>query len=979
MHWFQDLICQIKIRRLLLMVLGLLSAVAIAALIWNGLTVLEQHRIASRLTLNSQLADQSLHLTTELAIERGLSSTLLATREHQNSEQLLRLSEQRKRVDDKFQTFLRSLKARRDPNSSEPLHLAYDTLLAHFQHLTRLRSYIDAIYMGKDDRDTSLQWVGLVSGIIDDIARLQRQIMVPTQDPGYVVAQGEQLRTLFFRMTEAAGRERALIGRAIALKDVFSDDELSQLTDYRLELNNGQKQIAILANQYHKTENLKSSLDRYEEIFLGSYAEIRRQVLQASANRAPYPVTELVWFSEASRAIDTITDLSEAFNQHIRSDIEAIQQRANKTVVSLVSTVLLVLVLFAATYLITYRRILDPLNHLDKAAKTIQSGNLKQQVIVDAKDEFGTLGNSFESMRLSLLEDREHREMVEQELRKLHQAIEQSVSSLVITDSEGVTEYVNHRFELTTGYRQEEVIGSKYNQLRSGQTPIKIYDEMWSTIKSGDIWEGELLNRKKNGELFWELVSISPVRDKSGAITHFIGIQHDITQRKAMEDRLNFLAYHDDLTGLPNRTLLTDRFNQLTSQSKRRDKQIALLMLDLNRFKLINDSLGHETGDQVLVEIGNRLQRMARTGDTIARYGGDEFVVLLPDIDSVTAVTEIARRIQHKLSKPLEINGRILHVSCSIGVALWPQDGQRLENLLSNADASMYQAKTRSGEKLQFFTEELNSQVQQRMDMESDLRAAINHNELELYYQPQLNLKTHTITGMEALLRWHHPNKGMIPPDCFIPLAEETGLILPIGEWVLEQACLQAKQFQENGFPDLIVAVNVSVRQLEGQDMTSMIRRLLQQTGIPAGSLEIEITESVMMEDPERMIESLIDLKRLGIRLALDDFGTGHSSLSYLQRFPFDKLKIDRAFIRNITESTDDAAIAMTIGAMAKSLKLEVIAEGVETEEQMNFLKKCGCNEIQGYLISRPIPAIEFRQLLEKQHKSNLLTLVKRP
>ncbi|MCW8948515.1 MAG: EAL domain-containing protein, partial [Sedimenticola sp.] len=301
------------------------------------------------------------------------------------------------------------------------------------------------------------------------------------------------------------------------------------------------------------------------------------------------------------------------------------------------------------------------------------------------------------------------------------------------------------------------------------------------------------------------------------------------------------------------------------------------------------------------------------------------------------------------------------------------------ENLLSNADASMYQAKTRSGEKLQFFTEELNSQVQQRMDMESDLRAAINHNELELYYQPQLNLKTHTITGMEALLRWHHPNKGMIPPDCFIPLAEETGLILPIGEWVLEQACLQAKHFQENGFPDLIVAVNVSVRQLEGQDMTSMIRRLLQQTGIPAGSLEIEITESVMMEDPERMIESLIDLKRLGIRLALDDFGTGHSSLSYLQRFPFDKLKIDRAFIRNITESSDDAAIAMTIGAMAKSLKLEVIAEGVETEEQMNFLKKCGCNEIQGYLISRPIPAIEFRQLLEKQHKSNLLTLVKRP
>lgn len=966
MHWLQDLICHIKIRRLLLMVLGLLSAVAIAALIWNGLTVMEQHRIASRLTLNSQLADQSLHLTTELAIERGLSSTLLATRKKPPAELLLRLSQQRKRVDEKFKIFLGSLKQQQNPNSSEPLHQAYDTLLEYFQHLTRLRSYIDASYMGNDDKNTSKQWIGLVSSIIDDIARLQRQIMLPTQDPGYVVAQGQQLRTLFFRMSEAAGRERALISRTIALKDVLSDDELSQLADYHLALENGQKQITILTSQIPETEGLKRALGRYQAIFLGRYAEMRAQILQAAANSAPYPVTELVWFSEASRAITTITDLSEAFNQSIRSDIALIQQRANKTVVSLVSTVLLVLVLFTVTYFITYRRILTPLRRLDQAARTIQGGDLRQPVTIDATDEFGTLGDSFESMRLSLLEDRERREAVQLELRKLHQAVEQSVSSLVITNAEGIAEYVNHRFELTTGYRQEEVIGSKYNQLRSSQTPLKVYAELWSTIKAGDIWEGELLNRKKDGELFWELVNISPVRDKSGAITHFIGIQHDITQRKALEERLNYLAYHDDLTRLPNRTLLSDRFNQLTSQSKRRDTQIALLMLDLNRFKLINDSLGHETGDQVLVEIGKRLQQIARTGDTVARYGGDEFVVLLPDIESVNAVTEIARRIQHKLSRPLQINERILHISCSIGVALWPQDGERLDNLLSNADTSMYQAKGRSGEKLQFFTEALNSQVQQRMDMECDLREAIAHGELELYYQPQLNLDTQTISGMEALLRWHHPRQGMIPPDNFIPLAEKTGLILPIGEWVLEQACLQLKQFQQQGFADLTVAVNVSVRQLEGQEMAPTIQRLLAQYDIDAATLEVEITESVMMEDPERMIECLCELKQLGIRLAMDDFGTGHSSLAYLQRFPFDKLKIDRAFIRNITESPDDAAIVMTIDAMAKSLKLEVIAEGVETEEQREFLKKCGCNEIQGYLISRPVPANQFARLLAK-------------
>lgn len=948
------------------MVLGLLSLVAISALIWNGLTVLEQHRTASRLTLNSQLADQSLFLTNELAIERGLTSTLLASDELPNPDGLIRITEQRQRVDGRFQAFLRPLKSHYNPNSSEPLHTAYDTLLGHFQQLSRLRGSIDALFMGNQDRDTSLQWFGLISGIIDDIARLQRRIISRSQDAGYVVAQGQQLRSLFFRMTEAAGRERALIGRAIALKDVLSDDQLTELVDYQEALHNGEKQIMVLAEQYPKTESLKNALERFKRIYLGDFEEIRTKVLTASAKRDPYPVSELVWFSEASRAVDTITELSEAFNQHIRSDTAAIQQSANNTVVALVATVLLVLVLFALAYLITYRRILIPLRVLDKAAKTIEKGDLKQRVSVDAQDEFGRLGKSFEQMRQSLLEDRENRELVEQELRKLHQAIEQSVSSLVITDAEGVTEYVNHRFELTTGFRQEEIIGHKYNQVRSGQTPMSVYDELWQTIKAGDIWEGELLNKKKNGELFWELVSISPVRDRLGTITHFIGMQHDITQRKAMEERLNYLAYHDDLTGLPNRTLLSDRFNQLTSQSKRHAKKIALLMLDLNRFKLINDSLGHETGDRVLVEIGSRLLRMARTGDTIARYGGDEFVVLLPDIESINAVTEIARRINFTISTPLEIDERILHVSCSVGVAIWPNDGEKLDNLLSNADAAMYQAKTRSGEKLQFFTEELNNQVQHRMNMESDLREAIDHGELELYYQPQLNLASHTITGMEALLRWHHPKHGMVPPDQFIHLAEETGLILPIGEWVLNQACNQLKQFQEMGFSNLVVAVNVSVRQLEGQNMTLFIKQILNKTGIKPACLEIEITESVMMEDPERMIVSLRELKQLGIRLALDDFGTGHSSLSYLQRFPFDKLKIDRAFIRNIIESPDDAAIAMTIGAMAKSLKLEVIAEGVETEEQMEFLKKCGCNEIQGYLISRPVPANQFARLLSK-------------
>ncbi|WP_428608150.1 EAL domain-containing protein [Sedimenticola sp.] len=964
MPGIQNLICHIKIRRLLLMVLGLLCGVAISAIAWNSVDVIKQHKAAGRLGLINQLADRSLKLTTELAVERGLTSTLLVIPNKLEADQLIRLNDQRKRTDQRYREFTRILLPHYKAEGTSALEQAYPTLQQIYEQIVQLRSEVDSALLGDQNPQISQRWFGLLTGKIDTIAKLQRAIMAPNAETDHVLNYGQMLRDAFFTMAEYAGRERATIGRAVALGRPLSVDEQHLLVRYREAVDFAEKKSLEVLEFYPETPAIKAAMARYQSIFRGDYEKLRGQVLAASTGDQPYPITELMWFSEASRSIDTITALSEAASLHNHANIDAIQQRANETVVYMMATILLVFVLFVATYIITYRRILFPLQLLENAANTIESGDLEQKLALNAQDEFGHLGQSFESMRLSLLADREKRELVEQELRKLHQAVEQSVSSLVITDAEGITEYVNRRFELTTGFHQEEVIGRKYNKTSSGQTPPAVYEEMWRTIKSGDIWEGELLNRKKSGELFWELVSISPVRDKQGVISHYIGMHHDITQRKEMEERLNYLAYHDELTGLPNRSLLADRFRQLVNQSQRHKTKIALLMLDLNRFKLINDSLGHETGDQILVEVGNRLTKLARTSDTVSRYGGDEFVILLTEVESASAVTEFARRITHKITKPIEVGERLLHVSCSIGVALWPQDGKRLDNLLSNADAAMYQAKNRNGEKLQFFTEELNHQVQQRMEMENDLRHALQQNELELYYQPQFNQETSQITGMEALLRWHHPRRGLISPDRFIPLAEETGLILPIGEWVLETACRQLKQFQRAGYPGLIVAVNVSVRQLEGQDMAEVLQQVIDKTAINPASLEIEITESTMMEDPERMIEALGTLKKLGIRLALDDFGTGHSSLAYLQRFPFDKIKIDRAFVRNITQSEDDAAIAMTIGAMAKSLKLEVIAEGVETEAQMAFLKHCGCKNIQGYLISKPVPAMEFGHLL---------------
>lgn len=978
MFKFRNLICQIKIRHLLLMVLGLLCTIAISAIAWNSIDVIRQYQSASRLGLANLLADRSLKLATELAAERGLTSILLATPASLDSSRLSRLKDQRKRTDQNYRLFRQMLPRNRDTDRIAPLDQAYPTLLQIWQRLLQLREDADLALRVESSQQPPPRWLELMTGEIDALVKLQRTIIVSTEAAGHLVNHAQILRDAVSTMIEYAGRERAAIGRVIASNSPLTMDQLHDLIKYQEAIKFGEERCLEILASYPQTAGIKAAINNYRTIFRGELNNLRDQVLEAGRNSTPYPVSELTWFSEASRAIASITALFEAASIHNLRDIDAIQQKADQTVLSMLATILLVVSLFITTYLVIYRRILSPLKLLERAARTIGSGNLGEPVALNSRDEFGHLGQSFESMRASLLADRQQREKVEQELRKLHQAVEQSVSSLVITNADGIAEYVNHRFELTTGYRQDEIIGHKFNKIRSEQTPPGLYRKMWETIKAGETWEGELLNRKKSGELFWELVSISPVRNMPGEISHFIGIQHDITRRKTMEERLNFLANHDELTGLPNRRLLADRFSQLISRLQAHEQQIALLMLDLNRFKLINDSLGHETGDRVLVEIGNRLAKLARSGDTVSRYGGAEFVILVTEMESTAAVTDLARRIIRNTSQPIAIDERLLHVSCSIGVALWPQDGVTLDNLLSNADAAMYQAKKRHGEKLQFFTEALNQQVQQRMEMENGLRNALQDHELELYYQPQYNQQTNRITGMEALLRWHHPRRGLISPDRFIPLAEETGLILPIGEWVLESACLQLKQFQRNGYPDLIVAVNVSVRQLEGQDMAEIIQRIVGKTAINPATLEIEITESTMMEDPERMIESLSALRKLGVRLALDDFGTGHSSLSYLQRFPFDKIKIDRAFIRNITRSEDDAAIAVTIGAMAKSLKLEVIAEGVETEEQMAFLKRCGCNQVQGYLISKPLPAGEFKHLLAR-HQIHPSWLSQRP
>ena len=468
----------------------------------------------------------------------------------------------------------------------------------------------------------------------------------------------------------------------------------------------------------------------------------------------------------------------------------------------------------------------------------------------------------------------------------------------------------------------------------------------------------------ENGKLLTINVSGRPVFDEAGKFTGYRGIGRDVTAEKEREEQIRHMAHHDALTALPNRVLLQDRIGQAIAQARRNRRGTALLFIDLDRFKMVNDSLGHHIGDELLRAVAARFRASVRATDTVARIGGDEFVLLLTDLDKVADARIVAQKLVDAFSQSFMARNHELHTTPSIGIATYPEDGENAEVLLRNADTAMYHAKEMGRNNYQFFTAAMNVVTHERLAIERDLRLALERGELRLHYQPQIDLRTGAIIGFEALARWYHPERGIMPPSEFIQVAEETGLINPLGKFVLQEACRQAQVWRAAGFPQLQVAVNCSAQQFRREGMVKMVASMLEEVGLPPECLELEITESVMIQQPEQVIEWFRQLSDMGLQLSLDDFGTGYSSLSYLKRFPIRKLKIDQAFVRDIGNDKDDAAIVSAIIAMAHSLGLEVIAEGVETAEQLAFLKSLGCDKAQGYYFSKPVPADEFLKLL---------------
>jgi diguanylate cyclase (GGDEF)-like protein/PAS domain S-box-containing protein len=465
----------------------------------------------------------------------------------------------------------------------------------------------------------------------------------------------------------------------------------------------------------------------------------------------------------------------------------------------------------------------------------------------------------------------------------------------------------------------------------------------------------EMRFRRKNGESAWAMLNVSLVNDDSGIASIVEGTLVDITERKVAEERVQSLAYYDGLTGLPNRILLRDRLSKALATARRRQHKVALLFFDLDRFKIINDSLGHSVGDLLLQEVAERLKRCAREEDTVARLGGDEFLIVLTHVNDIPDVASSAERFMDAMTTRFVIQGHSLNVGCSLGISIFPEHGADSDTLIKHADAAMYSAKDGGRNNFQFFTADMNAEAVERLILESGLRLALDKKELFIVYQPQMNITTGKISELEALLRWQHPELGLVPPDKFIRIAENSGLIVPIGEWVLRAACSQARKWQDDGLPAVPVAINVSAVQFRQQGFCELIRRVLRETGLAPHYLELELTESLLLGNADVTLSVLQELKAMGLTLAIDDFGTGYSSFSYLKRFPVSKLKIDRSFVRDVAVNPDDAAITTAIISMAKSLNLKVIAEGVEDEAQMSFLRAHQCDEIQGYYFSRPL------------------------
>jgi diguanylate cyclase (GGDEF)-like protein/PAS domain S-box-containing protein len=851
--------------------------------------------------------------------------------------------------------------------------------------------------------------------------------------------------------------------------------------------------VAKIASR-SESENEKQRLSAVEEM-RKPYVDSYLRALHLLVNEGKRDAAVAVMVNETLPALFKYHAALDEFVgfQTVQRDIAAKQaevdyakaRRLESLLIFLAMAVALAIAVFATRY--TTREIATRTDAQREVSKL--NANLEERVMDRTRE--------LTDANKQLASEFEERRQAEERHRLQAAALAAAANAIVITDHEGKIVWVNRAFTGMTGYSEEDVLGKNARVLKSGEQSDSYYANLWSTISAGTVWQGEIVNRRKDGSIYTEEMTITPVTgdadnlanryfiamkqditerkqieralrqaeekyraifedaivgifrstpggryidvnpamarmlgydspgelvanitdisrqvyvdpkrreelkqllreqgtvknfeyavyrkdgtklwfsenmraiSEDGVEVAYEGTNEDITDRKVAEEQVQYLAYYDALTGLPNRTLLQDRLTKALADARRQKYKIALLFLDLDRFKDINDSLGHSVGDLFLQEVADRLKRFAREQDTVSRLGGDEFLIMLTHVNDISDAAVAAERLMDAMTTGFVVQGHSLNVSCSIGISIFPEHGADCETLIKNADAAMYGAKASGRNNFRFFAEHMNARAAERLTLENSLRQALGRNELFLVYQPQMDIASGMITGLEALLRWQHPELGLVPPDQFIRIAENSGLIMPIGEWVLRTACRQARTWQSDGVPAVSVAVNVSAVQFRQEGFCQLIRKVLDETGLAPQYLELELTESLLLANAEVTFSVLQELKDMGVTLAIDDFGTGYSSFNYLRQFRVSKLKIDRSFIRDIAVNPDDAAITTAIISMAKSLNLKVIAEGVEDEAQMSFLRAHQCDEIQGYYFCKPLAVDKVADKLRGAH-----------
>lgn len=564
------------------------------------------------------------------------------------------------------------------------------------------------------------------------------------------------------------------------------------------------------------------------------------------------------------------------------------------------------------------------------------------------------------------IQDITSQKLIEQELRLYADVFRNSGEAILITDRDNRIVAVNTAFTRITGYGIDDLRDKNPRVLSAGETAAETYQVMWRALVNEGFWQGELVDRRRDGSTYPKWISISVSRDENDQVINYVASFSDISEIKAAQHRVHYLAHHDALTGLLNRFSFEERLSQALNTASRNGEHLAVMFIDMDRFKIINDTLGHQAGDALLVEVAQRLKSHVRCSDIVARIGGDEFVVVLTELTDDLLAAPVARILVHMLGNPYMVKGQEVYSSPSIGISIFPTDGADAEALLRKADMALYHAKALGGNSYLFFTEGLNTSANERLNMESQLRIALEARQFELFYQPKVSGRHLAPVGFEALLRWRHPERGLISPDQFIPILEDTKLIIPVGSWVLEEACRQHVEWRTVHDMRLPIAVNLSAQQLRQEGLLEQIRHLLAKYEMSGSDLELEITESAAMENPSAAVELLKSIRALGVQLAIDDFGTGYSSLAYLKSLPIQVLKLDRSFVRDIEHDRNNAEISAATLALAHNLGLKVVAEGVETQGQSDFLLRHQCDYLQGYLFSKPLPPLEVIQFLER-------------